>query len=71
MDGYRASKDAEFKKFEAEHTQGNKKAETDANKDAEAKIKEMKEAGKKHQAQVVKDLCNGVVNVSPVAPSKN
>ncbi|TGO88918.1 hypothetical protein BPOR_0134g00050 [Botrytis porri] len=47
IDAYRKEKEDEFKKFEAEHTSGNKKAEEDANKDAEIKLKEIKEAGKK------------------------
>ncbi|TDZ21829.1 V-type proton ATPase subunit G [Colletotrichum orbiculare MAFF 240422] len=33
---YRNSKEAEFKKFESEHTQGNKEAENEATEEAEA-----------------------------------
>lgn len=51
-----------------QHTQGNKQAEVEADKEAEAKIREIKEAGKKSQDQVVKDLLKAVfeVNAEPV-----
>ncbi|KAL2071247.1 hypothetical protein VTL71DRAFT_12482 [Oculimacula yallundae] len=70
IDAYKKSKDDEFKKFESEHTSGNKKAEEDANKDAETKIKEIKTAGKKGQDAVVKDLLNAVFDVKPVVPER-
>merc|ERR1711900_106450 len=60
----------EYKKFESEHTSGNKKAEEDANKDAEQKIKEIRAAGKKGQDAVVKDLLNAVFDVKPVVPER-
>ncbi|KAK2068802.1 hypothetical protein P8C59_003422 [Phyllachora maydis] len=70
IEQYKAQKESEFKKFEAEHSQGHKQAEDEANKEAERKIGEIKEAGKKHQDQVVKDLLGGVVRVNAVPPSK-
>ncbi|KAE9375519.1 V-type proton ATPase-like protein subunit G [Stipitochalara longipes BDJ] len=70
IEAYRKSKDEEFKKFEAEHTSGNKKAEEDANKDAETKMKEIKEAGKTGQDQVVKDLLKAVFEITPVVPER-
>jgi V-type H+-transporting ATPase subunit G len=53
-----------------QHTSGNKKAEEDANKDAEKQIKEIQEAGKKGQDQVVKDLLKAVFDVKPVVPER-
>ncbi|KAK3935541.1 V-type proton ATPase [Diplogelasinospora grovesii] len=66
IEAYRAKKEAEFKKFEAEHTQGNKAAEEEANKEAEEQIKAIREAGKKNQDKVVKDLLSAVFDVKPV-----
>ncbi|KAK4213906.1 H+-ATPase G subunit-domain-containing protein [Rhypophila decipiens] len=65
IEAYRAQKEAEFKKFESEHSQGNKQAEEEADKEADVKIKEIKEAGKKSQDQVVKDLLSAVFDVKP------
>ncbi|KAI1098767.1 H+-ATPase G subunit-domain-containing protein [Jackrogersella minutella] len=70
IEAYRRSKDEEFKKFEAEHTQGNKQAEDEANKEADAKITEIHAAGKKSQGKVVEDLLNAVFEVKPHPPEK-
>ncbi|PSS20679.1 hypothetical protein M430DRAFT_27698 [Amorphotheca resinae ATCC 22711] len=70
IDEYRKAKEAEFKKFELEHTSGNKKAEEEANKDAEAQIKQIQQAGKKGQDQVVKDLLKAVFDIKPVVPER-
>ncbi|CAG8979362.1 hypothetical protein HYALB_00002488 [Hymenoscyphus albidus] len=70
IDSYKKSKDDEFKSFEAEHTSGNKKAEEEASKDAESKIKEIQAAGKKGQDQVVTDLLKAVFDVKPVVPDR-
>ncbi|KAI5458867.1 H+-ATPase G subunit-domain-containing protein [Mariannaea sp. PMI_226] len=67
---YKASKEDEYKKFEAEHSKGNQQAEDEANVEAEKQIKEIQEAGKNGQAKVVKNLLNAVFDVKPVAPSK-
>ncbi|KAJ4232158.1 hypothetical protein NW759_002547 [Fusarium solani] len=67
---YKNNKEDEYKKFEAEHSKGNQQAEDEANKEADAQIKSIQEAGKKGQAQVVKNLLNAVFEVQPVAPSK-
>ncbi|KAH7259997.1 H+-ATPase G subunit-domain-containing protein [Fusarium solani] len=67
---YKNNKEDEYKKFEAEHSKGNQQAEDEANKEANAQIKSIQEAGKKGQAQVVKNLLNAVFEVQPVAPSK-
>ncbi|KAF4785019.1 V-type ATPase [Colletotrichum paranaense] len=69
IEAYRNSKEDEFKKFESEHSQGNKAAEDEANKEAEGKIKEIQGAGKKSQDKVVADLLKAVFEVKPVAPT--
>ncbi|KAI1751348.1 H+-ATPase G subunit-domain-containing protein [Xylaria castorea] len=69
IEAYRQAKDEEFKKFEAEHTKGNKQAEDEANKEADGKIKEIQASGKKSQAQVIEDMLKGVLDVNPVPPS--
>ncbi|KAI0207003.1 vacuolar ATPase [Astrocystis sublimbata] len=69
IDAYRQSKEDEFKKFEAEHTQGNEQAEGEANKEADEKIKEIQTLGKKNQTKVIDDLLKGVLDVNPVPPS--
>lgn len=53
-----------------QHTSGNKQAEEDANKDAEGQMKQIKEAGKKGQDKVVKDLLKAVFDVKPVVPER-
>ncbi|KAK5628748.1 hypothetical protein RRF57_004463 [Xylaria bambusicola] len=69
IEAYRKAKEEEFKKFEAEHTKGNKQAEDEANKEADEKIKEIQTSGKKNQNAVVTDLLKGVLDVKPVPPS--
>ncbi|KAF3348140.1 hypothetical protein VdG1_02430 [Verticillium dahliae VDG1] len=68
IEEYRQSKEAEYKKFESQHSAGNKQAEDDANKEADAKISEIKAAGQKNQDKVVKDLLKAVFDVKPVPP---
>ncbi len=53
-----------------QHTSGNKKAEEDASKDAEIKIKEIQEAGKKGQDKVVKELLKAVFEIEPIVPDR-
>ncbi|OAQ63753.1 vacuolar (H+)-ATPase G subunit domain-containing protein [Purpureocillium lilacinum] len=67
---YKARKDDEFKKFESEHSRGNKEAEDEASKEADKEIKAIKEAGQKGQAAVVKNLLGAVFEVKPVPPEK-
>ncbi|KAL9943590.1 hypothetical protein ACHAO5_006772 [Verticillium nonalfalfae] len=69
IEDYRQSKEAEYKKFESQHSAGNKQAEDDANKEADAKISEIKAAGQKNQDKVVKDLLKAVFDVKPVPPA--
>jgi V-type H+-transporting ATPase subunit G len=54
----------------AQHASGNKKAEEEAKKDAEAKVKEIKQAGKKTGSKVVEDLIKAVITVNPEVPDK-
>ncbi|CVL00749.1 probable VACUOLAR ATP SYNTHASE SUBUNIT G (VMA-10) [Fusarium proliferatum] len=68
---YKAKKEDEYKKFEAEHSKGNEQAEAEANQEAEKQIKSIQEAGKKGQAQVIKNLLSAVFDVNPVAPTKS
>ncbi|MCJ1299464.1 H(+)-transporting V1 sector ATPase subunit G [Hypocenomyce scalaris] len=70
IEDYRKEKDEEFKKFESEHSSGNQKAEEDASKDAEAKLREIKEAGKKSGDQIVEDLLKVVMEVKPEVPDR-
>ncbi|UNI15323.1 Triacylglycerol lipase [Purpureocillium takamizusanense] len=67
---YKARKDDEFKKFESEHSRGNKEAEDEATKEADKEIKAIKDAGQKGQAGVVKNLLSAVFDVKPVPPEK-
>ncbi|KOS19860.1 V-type proton ATPase subunit G [Escovopsis weberi] len=67
---YKASKEAEFKKFEAEHSRGNQAAEDEANKMADQYIAEIKAAGQKNREGVVQNLLKAVFDVRPVAPVK-
>lgn len=53
-----------------QHSQGNKKAEEEANKEAEVKIKEIKESGTKSQDKVINDLLSAVFDVKPTPPTK-
>jgi V-type H+-transporting ATPase subunit G len=53
-----------------QHASGNKKAEEEANKDAEIKLKEITEAGKKSGSKVVEDLIKAVITVNPEVPDK-
>jgi V-type H+-transporting ATPase subunit G len=53
-----------------QHASGNKKAEEEANKDAEIKLKEITEAGKKTGSKVVEDLITAVITVNPEVPDK-
>ncbi|KAI1641756.1 vacuolar ATPase [Daldinia loculata] len=71
VEAYRRAKEEEFKRFEAEHTQGNKQAEDEANREADAKIKEIQAAGQKSQDKVVEDLLKAVFDVKPVPPERS
>lgn len=63
IDEYRKNKEAEFKAFEAQHTQGNKEAGEEAGRDAEAQIAKIREAGQNSRDKIVNDLLRGVLEV--------
>ena len=52
-----------------QHTQGNKAAEEEANKEADNKISEIEEAGKKHRDEVIKNLLAAVYHAHPAPVS--
>ena len=54
----------------SQHSSGNKKAEEDAAKDAENKVKEIKEAGKEKGDKVVQELLRVVMDVRPERPDR-
>ncbi|KAI9835247.1 MAG: hypothetical protein M1838_005331 [Thelocarpon superellum] len=70
IDAHRKQTEEEFKKFEAEHSSGNKKAEEEADAEADATIKEIGEIGKKKGGQVVDDLLKAVMDVTPQVPDR-
>ncbi|KAL2265056.1 hypothetical protein VTJ83DRAFT_7566 [Remersonia thermophila] len=67
IEAYRAAKEAEYRAFEAEHTKGNKQAEEEAFREADAEIKTIREAGSKAQDKVIEDLLKAVWGVSAAA----
>ncbi|KAL1387026.1 H+-ATPase G subunit [Phyllosticta capitalensis] len=71
VDEYKKQKEEEFKKFETEHSSGNQKAEEEANKETEAKIKEIKDIGSKSGSKVVEQLLAAVTDVKPEPPAKD
>ncbi|KAL8867358.1 MAG: hypothetical protein Q9174_005715, partial [Haloplaca sp. 1 TL-2023] len=70
IEDYRKSKEEEFQKFEKEHTSGNKKAEQDAEKDAEDQMNAIKGAGDKSGQKVVDELLRVVTEVQPEVPDR-
>ncbi|KEF56897.1 V-type ATPase, G subunit [Exophiala aquamarina CBS 119918] len=70
IEEYRNKKEDEFKKFESEQSSGNKKAQDDAGKDADVKVKEIDAAGKKSGSKVVDDLIKAVTTPKPEVPDK-
>jgi V-type H+-transporting ATPase subunit G len=51
-----------------QHSSGNQKAEDDAKKDTDVKVKEIDEIGKKSGSKVVEQLIAAVTNAKPVPP---
>lgn len=54
----------------SQHSSGYKKAEEDANKEAEAKLQEIKSVGDSKGESVVDGLIQAVINVKPEVPEK-
>lgn len=52
-----------------QHTSGNQAAEAEASREADVKIREIREAGKKNQDNVINDLLSAVFDVHPTPPS--
>ncbi|KAF2758823.1 V-type ATPase [Pseudovirgaria hyperparasitica] len=69
IDEYKNQKEEEFKKFEKEHSSGNEKAEEDAKKDTDGKVKEIEAIGKKSGGSVVDQLLKCVTEPQPEAPA--
>jgi V-type H+-transporting ATPase subunit G len=54
-----------------QHSSGNKKAEEEANKETEVKLKEINEIGGKSGKKVVDDLLHAVLNPTPEPPNRD
>ena len=52
----------------AQHSSGNQKAEEEAKKDTDAKVKDIEEIGKKSGDKVIEQLINAVTNAKPEPP---
>ncbi|THC98742.1 hypothetical protein EYZ11_001805 [Aspergillus tanneri] len=70
IEEYRNQKEAEFRKFEAEHSSGYKKAEDDANKEADVRLQEIKESADSKGGKVIDDLIHALVEVNPQPSEK-
>ncbi|KAJ5401374.1 uncharacterized protein N7487_007270 [Penicillium crustosum] len=70
IEEYRNQKEEEYKKFEGEHSSGYKVSEAEADKEAEVKLQEIKESGKKQGEKVIADLIRVTTDVKPVASEK-
>ncbi|KAL9086892.1 MAG: hypothetical protein Q9165_006898 [Trypethelium subeluteriae] len=70
IEDYRKQKEEEYKAFEKEHSSGNQKAEDDANRDTEEKLKEIKGIGDKQGSKVIDDLLKAVFDVKPEVPDR-
>ncbi|KAF9731167.1 vacuolar ATPase [Paraphaeosphaeria minitans] len=68
IEDYRTEKEDEFQKFEKEHSSGNKKAEDDAKKDTDGKVKEIDDIGKKSGLKVIEQLIEVASNAKPEPP---
>ncbi|KAF2450719.1 vacuolar ATPase-like protein [Karstenula rhodostoma CBS 690.94] len=68
IEEYRKEKEDEFQKFEKEHSSGNQKAEDDAKKDTDGKVKEIDGIGKKSGSKVVEQLIEVASNAKPEPP---
>ncbi|KAF2820558.1 vacuolar ATPase, partial [Ophiobolus disseminans] len=70
IDDYKKEKDTEYQQFEQKHSSGNQKAEDDAKKDTDVKVKEIDEIGNKSGSKVVEQLLAAVTNAKPEPPKK-
>jgi len=67
---YKQQKEAEFKKFEAEHTGANAQVEQEADKEVEQKLQEIKRLGEEKMGKVIGDLLKAVGDAKP-KPHRN
>ncbi|KAL7276442.1 hypothetical protein RUND412_000581 [Rhizina undulata] len=70
IEQYKKQKEAEFKKFEAEHSGVNAKAEEEAAKEVEETLVRIKAIGDEKTPAVVEDLLKATVDVKP-QPHRN
>ncbi|CAG7917339.1 unnamed protein product [Penicillium olsonii] len=70
IEDYKKQKEEEYKKFEGEHSSGFKTAEEESNKEADAKLQEIKDAGKKQGDEVIEGLIRVTTDVKPQVPEK-
>ncbi|KAJ5341852.1 V-type ATPase [Penicillium brevicompactum] len=70
IEDYKKQKEEEYKKFEGEHSSGFKAAEEESNKEADVKLQEIKDAGKKQGDEVVEGLIRVTTDVKPQVPEK-
>lgn len=54
-----------------QHSSGNQKAEDDAKKDTDSKVKEVADLGNKSGSKVVEQLINAVTNANPKPPHRD
>jgi V-type H+-transporting ATPase subunit G len=54
-----------------QHSSGNQKAEDDAKKDTDVKVKEIEDIGKKSGGKVVDQLIAAVVSAKPEPPKRD
>ncbi|KAK9474843.1 H+-ATPase G subunit-domain-containing protein [Dipodascopsis tothii] len=65
IEAYKAAKEAEFKKFESEHSVSNSKAEEEANAAVQSDLVAIKEAAATKSEGVVKSLLDAVTAPKP------
>ncbi|KAH8149584.1 uncharacterized protein LAJ45_06213 [Morchella importuna] len=70
IDEYKKQKEAEFAKFESEHTGVNARAEEEATKEVEEKLKEIEAAKGEKGPQVIEELLKAVTDIKP-EPHRN
>ncbi|OAK97680.1 hypothetical protein IQ06DRAFT_327994 [Phaeosphaeriaceae sp. SRC1lsM3a] len=70
IEDYKTEKENEYQKFDKEHSSGNQKAEEDAKKDTDVKVKEIDAIGKKSGSKVVDQLLTAVTTAKPEPPRK-
>ncbi|KAK9466176.1 H+-ATPase G subunit-domain-containing protein [Lipomyces arxii] len=65
IEAYKAAKEAEFKKFESEHSSSNTKAEEEANAGVQSELVTIKELAAKSKEKVVAELIKAVTTPKP------